>query len=131
MKNFKKSLSIAFAILFAMAFSLTALAAETATADQTSATSTFPWARVITLATIVILIVGAIILAKTNTKLGQKIKKFFKEYASEIKKVSWCSPKDTAKATGIVLVFLIVAAVAIGLLDLGFTKLIQYLAKLF
>ena len=131
MRNFKKTLSLALAILFAMAFSLTALAADTTTPDQTNATSNFPWARVITLAVIVILIVGAIILAKTNTKLGQRIKKFFKEYISEIKKVSWYSPKDTAKATGIVLVFLIVAAVAIGVLDFGFTKLVKLLADIF
>ena len=136
MKNFKRTLSIAFAILFAMAFSLTALAADTATVDQTATAdqtgvSNFPWARVITLAVIVILVVGAIILAKTNTKLGQRISKFFKEYLSEIKKVSWLSPKDTAKATGIVLVFLIVAAVAIGIMDLGFTQLVKLLADIF
>ena len=132
MKNFRRTLTIALAILIAMAFSLTALAEEvTPTAGQTDTGSNFPWARVITLAVIVILIVVAIILTKTNTKLGQRIKKFFKEYASEIKKVSWYSPKDTAKATGIVLVFLIVAAVAIGVLDFGFTKLIKLLADIF
>ena len=131
MKNFKKTLSIALAILFAMTFSLTALAADAATGDQTGEASDFPWARVISLGVIVLLIVAAIILAKTNTKFGQRIKKFFKEYASEIKKVSWYSAKDTAKATGIVLVFLIVAAVVIGLLDLGFTKLIQHIADIF
>ena len=90
-----------------------------------------PWARIITLIVIVVLIVGAIILAKTNTKLGQRISKFFKEYLSEIKKVSWCSPKETAKATGIVLVFIIVAALVISLLDLGFAWLINQLAEIF
>ena len=91
----------------------------------------FPWARVITLIVIVVLIVVVVILAKTQTKLGLRINKFFKEYWSEIKKVSWLSPKDTAKATGVVLVFIIVAALAIGLLDLGFTKIIQALAGIF
>lgn len=91
----------------------------------------FPWARVITLIVIVVLILVAVILAKTQTKLGLRINKFFKEYWSEIKKVSWCSAKDTAKATGIVLVFIIVAALVIGLLDLGFTKIIQALAGIF
>ena len=90
--------------------------------------STFPWARVITLIVIVVLVAALVILSKTNTALGQKIKKFFKEYGSEIKKVSWLSPKDTAKATGVVLVFIIVAAAVIGLLDVGFSKLIQLLA---
>ena len=64
-------------------------------------------------------------------RAGKAIKKFCKEYWSEIKKVSWLSPKDTAKQTGIVLVFLIVAAVAIALLDLGFTKLIEFIANIF
>jgi preprotein translocase subunit SecE len=71
------------------------------------------------------------VLTKTNTKLGQKIKKFVKEYASEIKKVSWSSPKDTAKATGVVLVIVIVAAAAIGVLDVLFTEAIKGLANLF
>ncbi len=90
-----------------------------------------PWARIITLIVIVVLILVAFILTKTNTKLGQRIKKFCKEYWSEMKKVVWCSPKDTAKATGIVLVIIIVAALAIGLLDLGFAKLINWLAEIF
>ena len=90
-----------------------------------------PWARIITLIVIVVLILVAFILTKTNTKLGQRIKKFCKEYWSEIKKVSWCSPKETAKATGIVLVFIIVAALVISLLDLGFAWLINQLAEIF
>lgn len=102
------------------------------TSEQTEeSVSSFPWARVITLIVIVVLVLVAWILTKTNTALGQKIKKFCKEYWSEIKKVSWLSPKDTAKQTGIVLVFLIVAAVAIALLDLGFTKLIELIANIF
>ncbi len=93
--------------------------------------SNFPWARVITLIVVVVLIAVIWILTKTNTAIGQRLKKFFKEYWSEIKKVSWSSPKDTAKATGIVLVFLIVAAVAIGLLDLGFTYTVKKIAEIF
>ena len=80
---------------------------------------------------IVVLIVVAFILAKTNTALGQKISKFFKEYWSEIKKVSWSTPKDTAKATAVVLVFVVAAAAAIGVLDLVFTTIINWLAKIF
>ncbi len=102
------------------------------TSEQTEeSVSNFPWARVITLIVIVVLVLVAWILTKTNTALGQKIKKFCKEYWSEIKKVSWLSPKDTAKQTGIVLVFLIVAAVVIALLDLGFTQLIEFIANIF
>lgn len=91
----------------------------------------FPWARVITLIVIVVLIVAAVILSKTNTKLGLKLNKLFKEYWSEMRKVSWSSPKDTLKATGVVLVFLVVAAAAIGILDLGFTVIIKKIAEIF
>ncbi len=130
----KKFLTALTALAGFSALSLNVLAAtnDTATADQAASNiSNFPWARVITLAVIVILIVVAIILSKTNSKLGQRINKFFKEYWSEIKKVTWYPTKDTAKATGIVLVFLIVAAIAIGVLDFGFTQIVKLLANLF
>lgn len=87
--------------------------------------------RWITLFVIIILIIVAVILARTKTKFGQKIAKFFRDYKSEIQKISWYSPKETAKATGVVLVFLIALAVAIGVLDFLFTKGIELLANLF
>lgn len=101
------------------------------TDTQPQSVSTFPWPRVIALIVIVVLIAGAFILAKTNTKLGQKLNKWFKDYKSEIKKIVWFKGKDLVKATGVVLVFVIGAAILIGLLDLGFTKLIELLATIF
>ena len=98
--------------------------------NNAEAKSDFPWARVITLIVIVVAILALVIVANTKTAFGQKIAKFFKEYISEIKKISWSSPKDTAKATGVVLVFIIVAAIVIGVLDYGFTQLIKLLADL-
>lgn len=93
--------------------------------------SNFPWARVITLIVIVVLVLIVWVLTKTNTALGQRLKKFFKEYASEIKKVSWCTPKETLKATGVVLVFVIGAALAIGVLDGVFGLIVKKLAEIF
>lgn len=87
--------------------------------------------RWITLAVVVILIVAAVILARTNTKLGQKLAKFWRDYKSEIQKISWYSPKETLKATGVVLVVLIGLAAAIGILDLLFALGIKGLANLF
>ncbi len=98
---------------------------------NTQAASTFPWPRVIALIAIVVLVAGAFILSKTNTKLGQKINKFFKDYKSETKKIVWFKGKDLVKATAVVLVFVIGAAILIGLLDLGFTQLVELLAKIF
>jgi preprotein translocase SecE subunit len=93
--------------------------------------SNFPWARVITLIVIVVLVLIVWVLTKTNTALGQRLKKFFKEYASEIKKVSWSTPKETLKATGVVLVFVIGAALAIGVLDGVFGLIVKKLAEIF
>ncbi len=101
---------------------------NTTTAPQES---NIPWAKIITLAVIVVLILALIILSKTDSALGQRIAKFFKEYLSEIKKIAWSSPKDTAKATGVVLVFIVGAGIVIGLLDYGFTQLIKLLADIF
>ena len=102
-------------------------------ADDSGSSSVFVrhLPRWITLFVIIVLIVAAVVLARTKTKLGQKIAKFFRDYKSEIQKVSWYSPKETAKATGVVLVFLIALAVAIGVLDFLFTKGIELLASIF
>ncbi len=101
-----------------------------AAADEAETASNFPWARVITLIVIVVLIVAAIILSKTPTALGQKIAKFFRDYKSEVQKIVWFSFKDTMKATGVVLVTILIFAVVIGLLDFGFTEIIKLLANI-
>ena len=107
--------------------------AEDNSAEDTSSSSSgfTHWPRVISLIIIVVLIGVAILLAHTNTKFGQKIAKFFRDYKSEIRKISWYPRKETIKATGIVLVVLIGLALAIGILDFLFTKGIQLLANLF
>ena len=103
---------------------------SSAAADETESASSFPWARVITLIVIVALIAAAIILSKTQTALGQKIAKFFRDYKSEVQKIVWFSFKDTMKATGVVLVTILGFAVVIGLLDFGFTEIIKLLANI-
>jgi preprotein translocase subunit SecE len=62
--------------------------------------------------------------------LGSKIKNFFKNNKSEMKKISWYGKAQTAKSTGVVLVVLIVASVAIGLIDLGLSKLLMWIGQL-
>ena len=51
--------------------------------------------------------------------LGAKIKKFFKDYKSEMK-----------KSTGLVIVCLVVVSAVISLLDLGLSNLILWLGSL-
>lgn len=62
--------------------------------------------------------------------LGARVKKFFKDYKSELGKVSWYGRKQTIKSTGVVLVALIAVGAAISLLDLGFSHLIVWIGSL-
>ncbi len=139
MKKLMRILIVALTVMLSLCFAVNAFAAtpDSATHDHATPDATTdggngsPWIRLISFGIIILIIVIIIILSRTNTKLGLRIRKFFKEYGSEIKKVSWFSKKDTLKATGVVLVFLISAAIVIGVLDFGFTRLIQLLADIF
>ncbi len=62
--------------------------------------------------------------------LGSKIKNFFKNNKSEMKKISWYGKAQTAKSTGVVIVVLLIASVAIGLIDLGLSKLLMWIGQL-
>ena len=54
----------------------------------------------------------------------------FKNFKAEFKKIVWSSRKDTFHNTVLVIVSIIVVAVAIGLLDIGFSSLLSAIAKL-
>lgn len=71
-------------------------------------------------------------MAEENTKvsLGGKIKKFFKDYKSEFKKISWPSLNDTTKKTVLVIVAIAIIGVSIFLVDTGLSKLVELLAKI-
>ncbi len=67
---------------------------------------------------------------KNKVKFSQKIKKFFKDYKSELKKIVWCSKKMTFQYTLYVLVAMVIVSAFIGLLDLGFSQLLMLLGRL-
>lgn len=72
--------------------------------------------------TIIGIVVGAILLAVAVVlciKYREKIKKFFRVYKSELKKVVWFPWNQTRKSTLVVLLVMAVFAVAICLLDWG------------
>ncbi len=58
----------------------------------------------------------------------RRIKKFWKEYWSELKKVSWMSWKDVRKNTLLVAVTVAVFSVSIGLVDTAFGEIIDGIA---
>ena len=60
-------------------------------------------------------------------KLGffKRVKKWFREMRSELKKVIWPTPKQTAKTTGVALVVMAISAVVIW----GFDEIAQMIVK--
>ncbi|MBQ1847955.1 MAG: preprotein translocase subunit SecE [Clostridia bacterium] len=76
---------------------------------------------------------------KTEVQDSQKAKKpgffsriggFLKSCKGELKKITWPTPKQTAKNTGIVLATMAVIGVIVVLLDLLFSQLIGLLTKI-
>ena len=63
-------------------------------------------------------------------RLGSRIKKFWKEYISELKKVSWMSWKDVKKNTLLVVCAVVVFSVAIAVVDTVFGEIIKGIAGL-
>ena len=63
-------------------------------------------------------------------RMAEKLKKFWKSYKSELKKITWYSRKQTFSSTLLVLACMVISAAFIGVLDLGFSKLIEGLGAL-
>ena len=55
----------------------------------------------------------------------KRVKKWFREMRSELKKVIWPTPKQTAKNTGVALVVMAISAVVIW----GFDEIAQMIVK--
>ena len=64
-------------------------------------------------------------------KKESKIKKFFKDYKSEFKKIVWPEKHDTIKQSGIVVLAIVVVGVAVLLLDTGFSWALKKLSEIF
>lgn len=60
----------------------------------------------------------------------ERIKKFWKSYKSELKKITWYSRKQTFTSTLLVLICMGISAAFIGILDFGFSKGIEGLGML-
>lgn len=57
---------------------------------------------------------------ETKVQKQSKVAKFFKDYKSEFKKIVWPSKEDTMRMSGVVLVAIVVASIAIFVLDTAF-----------
>ena len=59
-----------------------------------------------------------------------RTKKFFKDYASEMKKIVWLPKADVRKNSILVVVTVLICAIAIGVVDLAFSSVIKGIAHL-
>ncbi|MBQ7700215.1 MAG: preprotein translocase subunit SecE [Clostridia bacterium] len=62
--------------------------------------------------------------------LWKRIGRFFKDYKGELKKITWPTPKQTVKNTGIVLAAMVVVGLVVVLLDTAFSAVIGLLGKI-
>lgn len=63
-------------------------------------------------------------------RTGKKIAKWFREMKSELKKVSWPSPRQILNNTIVALTVMILVGVIVWLLDLGADKLTELLISI-
>lgn len=68
---------------------------------------------------------------KEKVKFSDRVKKFWRDYKSELKKIVWCPWKQVKNNTFVVVVLVLITGAAIGLLDFGFSKAITALGGLF
>ena len=59
---------------------------------------------------------------KDKVKFTDRVKKFWRDYKSEFKKIAWPSKEETTKSTVVVVSTIVVFAVAIAILDFIFSK---------
>ena len=63
-------------------------------------------------------------------RIWNRIRKFFKDTVSELKKVSWTSKSELFKSTKLVVVTVLAVCIAIALIDLGASWVVNSLAGL-
>jgi len=68
---------------------------------------------------------------KTNKPAasGNGVIGFFKELKAEFKRITWPSKENVKKATATVMIFCLIYAAIVGLLDVGFKSLISIIFK--
>ena len=70
-------------------------------------------------------------MAEMKEKKPNRIAKFFRDYKSELKKITWCPFKTVKTNTVLVCVLVVILAIVIALLDLGAGEGLIAFGKLF
>lgn len=64
-------------------------------------------------------------MAEKIEKKPNAINKYFRETSGELRKVNWPTPTEAWSLTKVVLLVLLGMALLLGLLDFGFSKLVE------
>ncbi|MCQ2427633.1 MAG: preprotein translocase subunit SecE [Clostridia bacterium] len=106
----------------------TAAPAETTSSSSGSTTDKkeekkgINWDLIVTLAVIAIAVIVFVIFYFAKASFREKVQKFCRDYKSELKKIVWSPARDVKRNTIAVIVIALAFALAIGLLDLVFSK---------
>ena len=89
------------------------------------------WVDIIVSAAILVLAILAFVICYfAIPKFREKVKKFFSDYKSELKKVTWSSKEDVRKNTITVVIVILALVIVIALLDFIFLSGIEALGQL-
>ncbi|MCI8520667.1 MAG: preprotein translocase subunit SecE [Clostridia bacterium] len=68
--------------------------------------------------------------ATKKVSFPERVKRFFKDTKAELKKVTWPTKEQLIHNTGVIIVFIILIAVVLSVLDLAFGKLFALLTSI-
>lgn len=99
----------------------------TETTSETTTTKEKNWfeknqSLVIALAIVLGIVVIFFIVFAVSPKFREKVKKFWKDYNAEFKKLVWPTKQQLIRNSSVVIITIIVAGALLALLDLGFSK---------
>jgi preprotein translocase subunit SecE len=60
-------------------------------------------------------------------RIFQKVMQFLSEAKTELKKVTWPTPKQTLASTSVVIIIVFIIAIYLGIIDYVLAKLVKYI----
>jgi preprotein translocase subunit SecE len=55
----------------------------------------------------------------------ERVKQFLKDSKTELRKVTWPTPKQTLASTSVVIIVVVIISVFLGVVDFGLSKIIR------
>ena len=58
-------------------------------------------------------------------QIFDKVRQFLNDAKTELKKVTWPTPKQTLASTGVVIVVVVIVSLFLGIVDFGLSRLVR------